>query len=281
MRTTVLILAFAPAALAAQTPVADSAVTAFLKTARTATARYREQSAATADGYHAVGPDFPSMGEHWVSFPLVARGELDPAHPQVLEYIKVEGRPVLAGVAWALPAGEGQQPPDFPPIANAWHYHSGTVDDESFVASHVGATHHAPVGPALAVLHAWLWIDNPDGTFATDNWALPWARLGLAPAGDASADAARLLSLATGGERYFALLLRVVARPDSLEDERARAVLEQARHAVLLAVDSLRIRPGDGPALAAHWARRWQDVWQDLRAALGPDARSRMDQLGR
>lgn len=252
--------------LRAQVP--DSAE--FLAAARRAAERFRDRAAAQAEGYRRIGPDFPSMGEHWVNIALVAEGALDPARPQILEYIDVRGRPVLAGVAWALPLGGGRRPPDGPGGADAWHYHSGSVSEESFVRGHA-ETGSIPVEATVAVLHAWLGIANPAGVFATDNWALPWARLGLTAPPGADADASRMLALATGGERYFAVLARLTGRPDSAAQARIEAGLAAGANrarATAAALAQAAVTAADVERLAAAWRDLWIDTFRQLDPAV-------------
>lgn len=265
-------LALAAGQVRAQAP--DSS--AFLDAARRAAERFRDRATAQAEGYRRIGPDFPSMGEHWVNIALVAEGQLDPARPQIIEYIEVGGRPVLAGVAWALPLAGGRRPPDHPVHASAWHYHSGSVSEESFIAGHAGG--HVPREEAtVAVLHAWLGIENPVGVFATDNWALPWARLGLAPPPEAAADedASRMLALATGGDRYFAALVRLVGAPDSAEQALVASAL--ARGAVMARAAAAALAPDAiTPEATRRLAAAWRTLWTDALAALDPTARARL-----
>jgi len=178
------------------------ALVACVAQVREGTSRYRGRNAAIADGYRALGPDAPGMGQHWMHPGLVLAGRFDPRHPQVLAYITVQGQPVLAGVAFAIPTDAGDASPGLAPDS-AWHLHGRTIDEESFIADH----HHAPgttaSGTRVAVLHAWVWQENPDGVFAPDNWSLPFVRLGLPVPVAFSRDAARSLSLALPGGAAF------------------------------------------------------------------------------
>ncbi|MGH7627661.1 MAG: hypothetical protein ACREOJ_20390 [Gemmatimonadaceae bacterium] len=50
------------------------------------------------------------------------------------------------------------------------------------------------------MLHAWLWLPNPAGMFASDNWALPFVRAGVpVPLADPSAAARERLKSVAGG----------------------------------------------------------------------------------
>jgi hypothetical protein len=207
LATVMLLAAFAQGGRTQTLPVE-----AFAAEVRGSTARYQDQAEAEKDGYRKIGPDFPSMGEHWLNRSLVMRGEIDPLRPPILEYITVGGRPVLAGVAYAKLAYGDPPVTVIPAPAGAWHYHAGSVDEESFIASHAaGGASDSTRGPRIAVLHAWLWVDNPAGLFATDNWSLPWLRLGVEPPvpGRGPDSLTMMAALAAGGEHYFTTLIRL------------------------------------------------------------------------
>jgi hypothetical protein len=251
----------------AQSGGATDDVATFADQARAATERYRDQSAAVADGYRRIGPDFPTMGEHWLSASLVVHAEVDPLHPPILEYVTVAGKPVLAGVAYTqLVHGALPQAP-IPAPANAWHFHQGSVDEESFVLSHA-AGHVAAeksAGPRIGVLHAWLWLENPAGLFATDNWALPWRRMEMTPPewiGHASpADLAA--ALAAGGERYFTTLLRYREHLTPEQSDRIGAALKVHAREIRALLEAQRARPE--PAVMSGLSDAWSKVEADLR----------------
>src|SRR5437773_8658620 len=160
---------------------ADTALASFVARARAGTEALRHPDAARLAGYHPVGPDFPGMGQHWIHTALILRPIPDPAQPPVLEYAELNGKLTLVGVAYAVLVKSDTAPASLPVPAAAWHFHQGTIEEESFLRAHAGVSHemHSTPGPRLAIMHAWIWLDNPDGLFATDNWALPYARLGL------------------------------------------------------------------------------------------------------
>jgi hypothetical protein len=248
---------------------------------RAGTARYQDQAAAIADGYRQVGPDFPSMGEHWVNTALLVSGVLDPARPQVLEYAMIGGRPTLLGVAFAVLA-DSAPPTGLPVPPSAWHTHAGTVDEESFVLSHAEAQahpHDERAGPRVAILHAWVWLDNPAGLLATDNWAIPFARLGFAAPDSVSPAAARGAALAAGGVGYFQTLVRVVARPDSSEQAELDSVLAAAAREV-----SGKLGRGTGntalpAAQVAYLEMVWERTWSALLEAATPPVREKLTAL--
>jgi hypothetical protein len=264
--TTLLALSLAGTPAAGQSPP-PAEVADFVTAVRTSTARYRDQANAIADGYRRIGPDFPSMGEHWVSIPLVVRGEVDPLHPPILEYITVAGRPILAGVAYTELVREGVPQARLPAPASAWHYHAGSVDEESFILSHAqnsGATDSSGK-PRVAVLHAWAWLENPAGLFATDNWALPWDRLGIPPPPgcDGPSPSGMAAALASGGEPYFLTLLRLRSGLTSETVDQVAQVME--RHASSLR-EKLRILAERGlPPTPAELTSAWSAFEADLR----------------
>jgi len=240
----------------------DSARVGFVQAVRDATRRYAERATAANDGYRKIGPDFPSMGEHWISVPLVVSGTVDLLHPPILEYATLGGHPTLVGVAYAQLVRDGPPTTLLPAGPEAWHYHAGTVDVESFILGHAQAPTPPPgAGPRIAVLHAWVWLENPAGLFATNNWALPYARLGLAaPARDAEPSEATLAAaLASGGESYLSTLIRMRHRPSSADSARIDSILTS--HAAAIRNTLAR---GDDPSRGLQLTT----AWQTLRAAL-------------
>ena len=260
-------LSLAGGPLAAQSHPAPGEVDTFVSTVREATGRYRDRAAAIADGYRRVGPDFPSMGEHWVSVPLVVRGAVDPRRPPILEYVLVDGAPVLAGVAYTqLVRGEAPSA-RVPAPASAWHYHAGSVSEESFILGHAARTGGQPsaAGPRVAVLHAWVWMENPAGLFATDNWALPWHRLGIVPppGSDEPTPAGLAAALAAGGRDYFLTLLRLRHGMQGGQAGRIASLLD--RHAADWRGRLGRIAGGGLPVPAAELSTSWTLLEEELR----------------
>jgi hypothetical protein len=268
-----LVLGSMPARLGAQADLVAAA--------RAGTARYQDLAQAIEDGYRAVGPDFPGMGEHYVNMGLLLGGVVDPARPPVLEYASIDGRPTLVGVAYAALVTDSAPQPRLPVPPGAWHTHAGSVDEESFVLSHAGVhvAHPMAHGPRLAVAHAWIWLDNPAGLYETDNWGLPCARLGFAASRRLSADAGRALALAAGAAPYFSMLVETVGKPDSAERARLLEVLQRAADAI-----ALRVGRGSGaaplPAALVPWLEgAWRQTWAALLDAASPAVRERLGAL--
>jgi hypothetical protein len=246
----------------------------FVDCARQGTAAYRDLNAAIRDGYRPIGGDFPAMGEHWIHVGRVFDGELDPARPEVLSYVRVGGNPVLLGAAYAVPLLADEAPPDWPAGREAWHDHYRGLDEETFLPEHhiSGAGRS---GPRIAMLHAWIWAPNPDGMFAADNWAVPYLRLGF-EVPEAPVSASRALSLASGGQDYF---LRVIERVGG-----ESAGIREAFGAAAVEVRALLMRPtggsAPGPARLEQLSRVWETLWESALGLLDAEARAELEHLG-
>ncbi len=187
---------------AGTTTAADPEVNRLLEATRKAAAEFHDRRNAIAAGYRRIGPDVPSMGAHWISPRLVVADSFDVRQPALLTYIEVAGRPVLTGVVYAVPLTAGQSPPTVFGRDAIWHEHNGTLDEEALLPDHHTAP-SAAKGTRLSILHAWLWSPNPEGMFATDNWTIPFLRLGLAAPTGRAESAGRALSLLSGAEEYY------------------------------------------------------------------------------
>lgn len=236
-------MALLTALAAAMAGAQDSA--AFLAAARRGTEPFAERAAAVRAGYRPVGPETPAMGQHWVHPGLLLAERLDPARPAILSYATVSGRPRLVGVAYVLPAG-AQVPPG-PAPRHAWHVHDGTVMAEAIQPDHDAHGAGDAVSAGVAVLHAWIYVTNPSGTFASDNWALPFVTAGLEPPAGAAPAAARGVSLARSAA-FYATQLGLDA-----------ASLERAGEAVQRWLHARAPGPVSDPELA--WLERaWRDA---------------------
>lgn len=150
-----------------------------LETARRATAKYQDVRIAEADGYHAMGPDVPGMGIHYVG----PHGSgFDIEHPEILLYEKnetVRGGLSLVGVSYLLraePDADGQpKNPPFPKSLASWHRHSNLcVFPDGSVKANLTETDCAAQGGRFNALtqwmvHAWIWKDSPTGVFSPTN----------------------------------------------------------------------------------------------------------------
>ena len=246
-----------------------AALADFVAQARVGTAAFWEPENARAAGYRPLGPDFPGMGQHWVHPSLILRDTLEAAYPAVLEYTEIGGRLTLVGVAYAVLVKGDLPPTSLPVPPGAWHFHQGTIEEESFLRSHAGMGHDMP-GPKIAVLHAWIWLDNPDGLLATDNWALPYVRLALTVPQHISHAAARALALAAGdgGRSYLEALLHAVGQPS--DDEMKALKIVVARY---------QLEARAHIANVTELERCWRALWHDVQSSVRPEVWERLERL--
>jgi hypothetical protein len=102
------------------------------------------------------GSDTGAMGMHFVNFPLVLDGELDPTRPEIILYEPTSnGRLKLTGA-------------DFLVLADAWHANHAGPPELMGQLFHLFESPNRFGLPAFYTLHVWAWKDNPSGTFV--NW---------------------------------------------------------------------------------------------------------------
>jgi len=135
---------------------------AFVKLVRESTERFRNVSAAEAEGYGLLfgcvsGPDVGAMGLHYVNLPLVMDGELDATRPEIVIYEPTpSGRLKITGA-------------DYLVLAEAWDKkHPGAPPQLMGQLFHLFESPNRFGLPAFYTLHVWAWKDNPSGTFV--NW---------------------------------------------------------------------------------------------------------------
>ncbi|MDQ6635264.1 MAG: hypothetical protein M3Z10_10980 [Gemmatimonadota bacterium] len=247
----------------------EPSATEFAARAREGTARFRDQQAAIEAGFRRVGVDFPAMGEHWVSPERIVVDRFDAATPSVLMYVRINGVPTLVGVAYTALLGPGASVPTFSAAKPFWHEHNGTVVEESFPL--VG--HTSPPGPDeahLAILHAWVWTDNPEGLFTTDNWSLPFVRAGVPGPRVPTAELAGALSLAAGGADYYLLAARTVGQLSDTEALSAERLLRAEATRLADHVAHVRAKRALDPADERELVEGWRALW-DALAGVAPD----------
>ncbi len=121
-----------------------------LAAARAATAKYQNIEAALADGYVDLNFCMPQMGYHYGRFDLLD-GFFDPAQPEILVYAPspTARKMRLVALEYAVPLEEGVGPPEgFSGPFDYWN---------------------EDLGFGLWTLHAWTWLQNPEGIFAPSN----------------------------------------------------------------------------------------------------------------
>lgn len=247
---------------------ADMPVSRFIVEARAATQRYQRPQAAIADGFKRVGVEFPAMGEHWVSLQRVMEDTLLPSRPSVLIYTTVRGETWLAGVGYTALLDPGEQPPAYRPAAGYWHEHNGSVAEESLPGGHgAHAQSHGRGGGGgavppirLAILHAWIWTENPEGVFVTDNWALPGLRVGARPGVRHARAVLRGMALASDDEGYYVQTITTRALLTAAEQSVAARIVDAHRA-------KARASLARGAA-AAPTGEVWKGMWAELARAL-------------
>ncbi len=153
-----------PPALYAQTHTTlhdRSQAGALVKVVREVTDRYRDVRVAEADGYAlkfgcVSGGDFGAMGLHYVNFPLVLDGVLDPTRPEIVIYEPLpNGRLRLVGA-------------DYLVLASDWDSKNAAPPELMGQLLHLFESPNRFGLPNFYTLHVWAWKENPTGTFS--NW---------------------------------------------------------------------------------------------------------------
>lgn len=266
--TIVAICVFSPACAVAQAP--DALLDRFTMRAESLSARFTDRRAAMGDGYRRLGTDFPGMGEHWLHGPSLISGQLDPAHPTLLSYATIGGKPTLVGIGFVVTTLGSDAATGVPGWPAAWHEHSGLFADESGARSgrhdaRAAATH-------VWVMHAWTRLPNPGGRYQPDNWALPFARVGMAVPVDRAvdADAGRMLSLASGGDRYLLGALVDAGIVGVAQQSRVEQIVAAVRQRV--DSDIATARAAGGTLDVDRLRTQWQAMAGELRTLLGAGA---------
>ncbi|HKV63442.1 MAG TPA: hypothetical protein VJO16_16140 [Candidatus Acidoferrum sp.] len=151
-----------PHATTAQPQQLTHAQSALLKIVRESTERFKDVSAAEAEGYSLLfgcvsGPDAGAMGLHFVNLNLVKLGAIDATRPQIIIYEPMsDGHLKLIGADFLLIASDWDkahpgQPPQL--MGQLFHYFESP--------NRFGL-------PAFYTLHVWAWKENPNGAFV--NW---------------------------------------------------------------------------------------------------------------
>lgn len=139
-----------------------------LAAARAGSEDYADVEAAEADGY-GLPPDGPlheciaslddtgAMGLHYINGDLVGDVELDPATPEALVYAPTaSGDLELVALEYVVFAEAWDEANDDPPM----------LFDQMFMLVEEPNRYELP---AFYALHAWVWMDNPSGTYANFN----------------------------------------------------------------------------------------------------------------
>jgi hypothetical protein len=233
--------------------------------AATAVVRYADRSVAAADGYHRIGPDFPGMGEHWLHPATLLTGRVSADQPTILIFATIAGKPTLLGVGFVATTDRDHPTRDLPGWPGAWHEHSGLLSDESGVAPGAGIEGDTHVW----VLHVWTGLPNADGRFVPDNWALPFLRAGIATPDRVNADAARAVSLVSGGERYVRDVLTDANIRTASNSASVDFVIAEARGSVTKILAPHRVDGLLGPSQSDALAAAWRELNVSLEKVVG------------
>jgi len=134
---------------------------ALIKVVREVTERFRDVRMAEAEGYAlkfgcVSGGDYGAMGLHYVNFPLVLDGVLDPTRPEIVIYEPLpNGRLQLVGA-------------DYLVLASDWHAKNPAPPELMGQLLHLFESPNRFGLPTFYTLHVWAWKENPTGTFT--NW---------------------------------------------------------------------------------------------------------------
>jgi hypothetical protein len=132
-----------------------------VKVVREATERFRDVKVAEAEGYSLAfgcvsGGEYGAMGLHYVNFPLVLDGQLDPRRPEIVIYEPVpNGPPRLTGA-------------DYLVLASDWHAANQAPPELMGQLLHLFESPNRFGLPDFYTLHVWAWKGNPTGMFS--NW---------------------------------------------------------------------------------------------------------------
>ncbi|HLK68085.1 MAG TPA: hypothetical protein VKU19_31850 [Bryobacteraceae bacterium] len=146
---------------AEQSQAATDQQAALIKVVRQATERFKDVSAAVAEGYAlqfgcVSGPDSGAMGLHYVNGALVNAGVIDATHPQIVIYEpKPDGSLQLIGA-------------DYLVLADAWNAKNQGPPQLMGQLFHLFDAPNRFGLPAFYTLHVWAWKKNPSGAFV--NW---------------------------------------------------------------------------------------------------------------
>ncbi len=131
-----------------------------LDAVRAFTKRYQSEAAALADGFARTDECVPGMGYHYVNFSRLDT-TLEPSRPEAVLYAATaNGDRRLAAAEWIVVDRDQDLATDDDRPALFGHEFDGPMPG------------HVPGMPVHYDLHAYAWVDNPNGGFATWNPAI-------------------------------------------------------------------------------------------------------------
>jgi hypothetical protein len=235
---------------------------------RRALERYRDHAHAVADGYVLFGEEGPLTGEHWYRKDLV----LEPfqlERPSTLQYASINGRRQLVGVAYTVYRRPGEALPEgFAGSSDVWHIHDVTrigralTQDRPLLRWLVdrrvrnGKAGGGDGKTELTMIHAWLWLENPDGMFALQHRALPYLRAGLPAEFAATGDPAAAWGLSLSNDGGCTVELRridVLAKLSKTQKRELTAACAHAEDQVRRALSGPRTSEAVNSAASTAW----------------------------
>ena len=139
----------------------DAKANELVKVVREATDRFKNVSAAMAEGYQlqfgcVSGSDSGAMGLHYVNGDLVGKGVIDASRPQIVIYEPMpDGSLKLIGADYLVIADQWNATHKSPPELMGQLFHLFEAPNRFGL-------------PPFYTLHVWAWKDNPNGAFV--NW---------------------------------------------------------------------------------------------------------------
>lgn len=163
------------------TPADLAKVAAVIAATTAATSKYTDIRLAIAGGYtHRTAFTPYAHFSNYYNAGL-ANSIFDPTRPTSLLYAIVSGAPTLGGVMYTAPAGDtpAQLAQLLPSTIVSWHQHLNVCYVGGSLKVGVSQSACQAQGGRWApgsqwMVHAWIYISNPDGMFAIKNPALPW-----------------------------------------------------------------------------------------------------------
>ncbi len=232
---------------------------------RAATKIFKDQKMAELYGYRKFGPDMPNMGTHWLYLTAAVDRNFDLSRPSTLTYLTIDGEPVLTGVAYTYPVQPGETPPSLPLKEMKWHYHSGNLEEEAFGLHPKMKQSNEKDIANLAMLHAWVWKDNPEGMFAADNWALSFIRNGIAAPDKPVIEASKALFMLNGGISYYLKFIELSVGDAVYDKEEVRSIMKKYTSGIEEKALQLRANKEINEEDQAELKRLWLEMWSSIR----------------
>ena len=240
---------------------------------RVATEKFKSPENARNAGYRPMGPDMPNMGMHWINTGLAVQRSIDFEKPSTLTYLPVDGELKLTGVAYTTPVNSGEKAPELPIKSMTWHYHSGNLEEEAHGVHNEQMQFDEVAQMNLAMLHAWVWSDNPAGTFSADNWALSYYRFGLKPPNlsELNPELSKALFLASGNVDYYLKFIELSTESELTERDKIKEILTEYSSKIN---DDIKINETGSNLSSERFnniSKLWKEMWDNIKEELDKD----------